>query len=71
VAGGQINLKWVHDPDGQLTLRWSETGGPPVKAPTRTGFGGRIIEQMIGQLKGRTRFDWHAEGLVCELTLRV
>jgi two-component sensor histidine kinase len=35
------------------------------------GFGGRIMEQMIGQLKGQTRFDWNAEGLVCEITLRV
>jgi hypothetical protein len=32
---------------------------------------GRIIEQMIAQLKGETRFDWRPEGLVCEITLRV
>jgi two-component sensor histidine kinase len=42
-----------------------------VKAPTRKGFGGRIIQQMIGQLKGETRFDWRAEGLICEITLRL
>jgi hypothetical protein len=33
-------------------------------------FGGRIIEQMIKQLAGKTRFDWRAEGLVCEITLQ-
>jgi hypothetical protein len=32
------------------------------------GFGRRIIEQMIAQLKGKTRFDWRAEGLVFETT---
>jgi two-component sensor histidine kinase len=37
---------------------------------TRRGFGGRIIEQMIAQLKGESRFDWRAAGLVCEITLR-
>ena len=71
MADGQIELIWSYDADGQLNLRWTETGGPPVKAPTRTGFGGRIIEQNIAQLKGESRFDWRPEGLVCEITLRV
>ena len=71
VSNGQTELDWSHQDDGRLNLRWTERGGPPVRAPTRTGFGGRIIEQMIGQLKGEARFDWRAEGLVCEITLRV
>ena len=71
VADGQIELTWSHEADGQLNLRWSENGGPVVKAPARMGFGWRIMEQMIGQLKGQTRFDWNAEGLVCEITLQV
>jgi two-component sensor histidine kinase len=71
VPNGQIELNWSHQNDGRLNLRWTERGGPPVRAPTRTGFGGRIIERMIGQLKGETRCDWRAEGLVCEITLRV
>jgi two-component sensor histidine kinase len=37
---------------------------------TRKGFGGRIIEQLIAQQKGEIRFDWRAEGLVCEITLK-
>jgi two-component sensor histidine kinase len=41
-----------------------------VQAPTRKGFGSRIIEQMITQLKGTTHFDWRPEGLVCEIALR-
>ena len=71
MADGQIELIWSHEADGRLRLRWSENGGPAVNAPTRKGFGGRIMEQMIGQLKGKTRFDWNPEGLVCEITLRV
>jgi PAS domain S-box-containing protein len=71
VSNGQVELSWSHQNDGRLNLRWTEMGGPPVKAPARTGFGSRIIEQMIGQLKGETRFDWRAEGLVCEITLCV
>ena len=66
---GRIELTWTHAADGRLALRWAETGGPAVQTPTRQGFGGRIIRQMIGQLGGEARFDWRPEGLVCEITL--
>jgi PAS domain S-box-containing protein len=70
-ANGHIDLKWSHEANGCLNLRWIETGGPTVQPPTRRGFGGRVIEQMIAQLKGDSRFEWRAEGLVCKITLRV
>jgi PAS domain S-box-containing protein len=70
-ANGHIDVKWSEKANGRLNLRWIETGGPPVQPPTVRGFGGRVIEQMIGQLKGKTRFGWRAEGLVCEITLPV
>jgi PAS domain S-box-containing protein len=70
VDGGKVVLKWSQELDGQLKLRWTESGGPPVQAPTRKGFGGRIIQQMITQLKGTAHFDWQPEGLVCEIALR-
>ena len=70
LASGRIDLSWSHEWDGRLELRWTETGGPPVHAPTREGFGGRIIKQMAEQLKGAARFEWHAEGLDCEINLQ-
>jgi PAS domain S-box-containing protein len=70
VPNGEVDLKWSHEANRRLHLRWTETGGPTVQEPTRKGFGGRIIEQMIGQLKGETIFHWRAEGLVCEITLQ-
>ena len=70
MANGQVDLKWSHEADGRLNLRWTETGGPAVQKPTRKGFGGRVTEQMIAQLKGETRFAWRAEGLVCESPYR-
>jgi two-component sensor histidine kinase len=67
---GRIDLQWVHEADGRLILRWTEMGGPAVQPPTRRGFGRRVVEEMIKQLKGQTHFDWRVEGLVCEITLR-
>ena len=67
---GQIKLTWSCAEDGQLTLRWTELGGPRVKVPERQGFGGRLIERTISQLSGKARFDWCSEGLVCEIALQ-
>ena len=45
--------------------------GPPVKPPTRHGFGTRVMADMIqGQLKGEMRFDWRPEGLACEIVIK-
>ena len=69
-ATGQIKLTWSHAEDGQLTLRWTELGGPTVTVPKRQGFGSRLIERTISQLGGKARFDWPSEGLDCEITLQ-
>ena len=71
VPDGELELKWSHDADGRLNLRWTESSGPKVQEPTQKGFGGRIIEQMIAQRSGKMHFDWRADGLVCEITLKV
>jgi PAS domain S-box-containing protein len=70
VAKGRVELKWSHEADERLILRWTEIGGPAVQPPARQGFGGRVVERMIGQLKGKARFDWRPEGLVCEIILQ-
>ena len=68
---GRVQVEWSLAADGQFTFRWSETGGPPVEAPTRRGFGRRVIEQMVGgQMKGEVRFDWRTAGLVCEIVVQ-
>jgi two-component sensor histidine kinase len=70
-ASGHVDLQWLHELGGRLNLRWTETGGPAVQAPTCKGFGGRIIERMIAQQRGELRFDWHPEGLICEIIFQV
>jgi two-component sensor histidine kinase len=70
VSNGQLDLTWSREIDGNLKLVWREIGGPPVQTPTRQGFGGRIIEQVIAQRKGKTLLHWRKEGLVCEIVLQ-
>jgi two-component sensor histidine kinase len=71
VSTGRVRVKWSQAADGKLVLRWTETNGPPVKPPTRQGFGTRVLDRAIHQLKGKMRFDWQAEGLACDIEVEV
>jgi two-component sensor histidine kinase len=68
-AGGHVEIAWSLTTNGRLSLRWIESGGPTVTPPTHRGFGTRIIENMIAQLRGEVRFDWRDQGLTCEIVL--
>ena len=66
---GRVSLTWELKPD-RLVLRWTETDGPPVKAPASPGFGIRVIGASIErQLEGEAAFDWKPEGLCCTLSV--
>jgi PAS domain S-box-containing protein len=69
---GSIEVDWRLAADGAVVLRWVEASGPPVKPPTRQGFGTKIIERTVrDQLGGDVRFEWRPEGLVCEIATTV
>jgi two-component sensor histidine kinase len=70
VPKGHLEVTWSRAADGPLILRWTESGGPPTKKPTREGFGTHVIERMIRRLlKGEMHLNWRAEGLACEIVL--
>ncbi|GJE68778.1 Blue-light-activated histidine kinase [Methylorubrum podarium] len=51
-----------------VTLTWAESGGPPVAAPTRKGFGSRLIERgFSGAVGGETRMTYAPEGVTCRI----
>jgi PAS domain S-box-containing protein len=69
-AAGDVEIAWFRIAGGQLSLRWTESGGPAISPPTHRGCGTRIIENIIaGQLGGKVHFDWRAPGLTCEIAL--
>ena len=69
VPTGRVALDWTYDASSRaLSLTWTESGGPPVSAPTRRGFGSRLIERSLrGEMKGAATMDYRPEGLVCAL----
>jgi two-component sensor histidine kinase len=71
---GRVEIAWSLGGAGgrTLTLTWRESGGPPVKAPGRKGFGSRLLERGLpADLGGKVALDYRREGLVCTITARL
>ena len=58
--------------DGCLRISWRESGGPPVRPPSRKGFGSRLIERGLSAQVGATiRLDYPPEGVTCVIEATV
>jgi two-component sensor histidine kinase/PAS domain-containing protein len=70
---GRVSITWEikRDPAPQLFLTWKETGGPPVKAPGKRGFGSRLLERITASEGGSSKSFFDRAGLTCELTLPI
>ena len=69
-ADGHVTIAWAIEGDAArtLTLTWRETGGPPVTAPTRKGFGTVVMDRIAGRaLGGRSRVGYEPDGVVWTL----
>ena len=65
-SAGTLSVDISTDESG-MTIGWSERGGPPVKPPTRRGFGSTIIEKSIPfELNGSARVDYALSGVNAE-----
>jgi PAS domain S-box-containing protein len=67
VDTGQVKLAWTVDGEGRFSMIWREQGGPIVTAPSRKGFGSRLIETAFGDLRGSSQLRYEPEGLVWRL----
>ena len=70
-ADGSVAVTWTVSQNGdepRLRLDWKEVGGPAVAAPTRKGFGTRMIEHgLAAELQGQVSLDFAPQGLHCVL----
>jgi two-component sensor histidine kinase len=71
VESGKLRVAWnmnKGDKGRRLHVNWSESGGPPVTPPSRSGFGSRLLENVIGgQLRGRVQLRFEPDGLIAEI----
>ncbi len=71
VPQGHVTVAWlVDEAEGQLRIRWTESGGPHPGFPARRGVGSRVIEAtVVGQLGGSVERRWPDEGLICDIVV--
>jgi len=69
---GRVDVRWeIVETGGAPLLRldWTESGGPEVAPPTRTGFGTRLIERGLApDLGGEARIDYRPSGVVAMIS---
>ncbi|KKL68025.1 hypothetical protein LCGC14_2129120, partial [marine sediment metagenome] len=61
----------VHTSTGagrQVSITWTETGGPPIAPDRRTGIGSSILQNAMRE-EGMVNVDYSAEGLICKITV--
>ena len=67
---GQVRIALARDAAGDLMIAWRESGGPPVMAPTRRGFGSLIVERSIPhELKGGAAVRFEPGGLEADFVV--
>jgi PAS domain S-box-containing protein len=71
VAAGRVELTWRSDGD-RFQMTWRERGGPRITAPSRRGFGTRVIEAGFrDQLGGNVSAVFEPSGVVWTLEATV
>lgn len=67
---GQIWVRMQMADDAPLTIEWRETGGPPVKAPDRNGFGSFLLERILpNDLNAKVNLEYNKDGVRCRIEL--
>jgi two-component sensor histidine kinase len=68
---GKVDVEWSKTDSGTplFLFTWREHGGQPISAPTRQGFGNRVIKDfMAADFGGDVRLTFEPTGVVCQLT---
>jgi len=69
---GCISVKWSLLPGDKpqvLSLHWTERGGPPVRTPTGTGFGSKLIRHLSNSGGGDAQIRFDPDGVACSFRI--
>lgn len=67
-VSGHVEICWCVE-GGELLLLWTESGGPPVRAPSSPGFGQLLIAYAAVKLKGSANLLYFQSGVRCEVRI--
>jgi two-component sensor histidine kinase len=66
-ATGRVKIERADTEDGLVALQWREVGGPPVTAPSRQGFGSRVLEAALRNQGGKVEFRFEPTGFAARM----
>jgi PAS domain S-box-containing protein len=71
---GRVSVTWDRAPIGdgaeRLRIAWREIGGPPIVAPTQSGYGTSLIRDLIPhELGGTVELAFASDGVCCEIEI--
>jgi light-regulated signal transduction histidine kinase (bacteriophytochrome)/CheY-like chemotaxis protein len=73
VETGRVDLNWVEvtkDGKSWLSFSWIESGGPPVQATARRGFGRTLLEKVFAEdISGKVTLDLAPGGARCTIDI--
>ena len=70
VKTGELMVDWSANAGGDCEIVWQERGGPPVRPPSRQGFGSILIDRSIPyDLGGRSDLSFEPEGITAKLCI--
>lgn len=67
---GKVDVRWRVDGE-MLVLQWRESGGPPVLAPARAGFGSRLVQAAVHQVDGTIKYSWEPAGVLVDVSVPI
>lgn len=73
-SGGRISLSWQceirAEAPSRLQIEWRETGGPPIAAVVRPGYGTSLVRELIPhELGGKVDLELASAGAVCRIEI--
>jgi PAS domain S-box-containing protein len=69
---GEVHVDWQikgEQKPRRLAVTWRESGGPGVKAPSRKGFGSRLIRGISAEASSEVSMDFAPTGLICRFEI--
>jgi PAS domain S-box-containing protein len=71
VPTGHVTVSWERKPNGHrtnLVFSWREFDGPPVAVEVKSGYGTRLIRELVPlELGGTVDLEFAAEGVSCRI----
>ncbi|MCC6918290.1 MAG: GAF domain-containing protein [Alphaproteobacteria bacterium] len=69
-ASGCVEVRWTLSADGACEIRWAESGGPPVAAGQRQGFGSVLINRSVPfDLGGESEIHYPPSGVTARFLI--